>query len=609
MSDKSQNLPPGISVDADGLYHSKTGKLIDPEQVTLLLARTAKETELPEGYTKSPDGQIMDPVGNLVSKSKLKEIQKLARVAAAKSLAKQTTTPTDLPPVPEPGEFYSRRLATVTDQLNRYRSGEPVLSPYPHYFPVTMNLTQFRDQFDHLIPLQELPDTPVNLAARIYTIRDYGKLHFIDLIDGQIKVQLLCRAQSWHDPVAFKNDFDSLYLGDIVGVEGFPCKTKTGELSLCVKKIQLLTPCIHQWPEKFDDIEQRARQRFLDLIVNRQNQEIFKKRAKLIGTLRHFLDSRGFVEVETPVMWHQAGGASAKPFITRHNHLDIDLQLRVAPELFLKMCVVGGLQRVYEIGKNFRNEGMDTTHNPEFTACEFYMAFADYDILMDLTEELLREISLAVNGSLQVTVGSGEEAVVIDFSQPFQRIDMISKLEEFVGPLPPLEDTVEVRDVLIGLCKQHEVNCPPPMTVARMLDKLVGKFVEPLAVQPTYLINHPQVMSPLAKWHRSKPGQVERFELFINGLEYCNAYTELNAPMVQRELFLDQLKQKEEEDEEAMPYDDMFCQALEWGLPPTAGWGMGIDRLVMLLTGKISIREVLLFPLMKPVVDTTPQFQ
>jgi lysyl-tRNA synthetase class 2 len=205
-----------------------------------------------------------------------------------------------------------------------------------------------------------------------------------------------------------------------------------------------------------------------------------------------------------------------------------------------------------------------------------------------------------------VTVGAGDEAVVIDFSKPFQRIDMISKLEEFVGPLPPLEDTPAVRDVLAALCTKHDVNCPPPLTVARMLDKLVGKFVEPLAVQPTYLINHPQVMSPLAKWHRSKPGQVERFELFINGLEYCNAYTELNAPMIQRDLFLDQLKQKADEDEEAMPYDDMFCQALEWGLPPTAGWGMGIDRLVMLLTGKVSIREVLLFPLMKPVDTAAP---
>jgi lysyl-tRNA synthetase class 2 len=539
----------------------------------------------------------------------LKEILKLARTASHRPPAKPPQSAED-DSTKDPGQYYTRRLALITDQLTKHRAGEPIPSPYPHYFEVTRSLAAFITEYGHIAPKEELRSVRVSLAGRIYAIRSQGQLYFLDLFDGEQKVQLQGRPQEWYDPESFSSDLRSLHLGDIAGAEGFPFRTARGELSLCASRIQLLAPCMHQLPAMsklskgaqsgFQDVEARMRHRHLDLIVNPANQEIFRKRAKMIGRLRQFLNERDFIEVETPVLWHQAGGATARPFVSHHNHLGIDLQLRIAPELFLKQCVVGGLHRVYEIGKNFRNEGMDTTHNPEFTTCEFYVAFADYNILMDMTEELLRALVLAVNGSLQVEIDSEQGKIVIDFSQPFARIDMIPKIEEFVGPLPPLEDTEEVKQILAAICEKFAVEVPPPRTVARMLDKMVGKFVEPLAIQPTFVINHPQVMSPLAKWHRLRPGVVERFEIFINGLEYGNAYTELNAPIVQREMFAEQLRQREADDDEAMQYDRAFCEALEYGMPPTGGWGLGLDRLLMLLTNKASIREVLLFPLMRP---------
>jgi lysyl-tRNA synthetase class 2 len=566
--------------------------------------------------------------GEQVSKSELKKRQKQRQKEAerAEKAKKVAESKAANPPSTSdkkkkdtlqeltPNQYFEIRSRQI-EELKKTKSP----NPYPHKFHVTKSVREFLKEYSHLKRGEILKDISVSVAGRVIAKRESGsKLKFYVLKSDGVQIQIMAQAQDSTDG-NYEESHDLLRRGDIIGVTGYPGRTEPkkggeGELSVFATSVELLTPCLHMLPTDhfgFKDQESRYRKRYLDLIVNNATRDRFVVRSKIISYIRKFLDTREFIEVETPMMNVIAGGATAKPFITHHNDLDLDMYMRIAPELFLKELVVGGLDRVYEIGRQFRNEGIDMTHNPEFTTCEFYQAFADVYDLMDMTELLFSEMVKEITGSYQVTYhpdGPDGKELTLDFARPWKRINMIEELEKvFDIKFPPGDElhTAETGEFLKKILIKHKLDCPPPLTNARMLDKLVGEL-EDVCINPTFIFGHPQMMSPLAKYDREIPGLCERFEVFVATKEICNAYTELNDPFDQRQRFEEQARQKDQGDDEAQMVDEVFCNALEYGLPTTGGWGCGIDRIAMFLTNSNTIREVLLFPTLKPDDNVVP---
>ncbi|PWJ56525.1 lysyl-tRNA synthetase class 2 [Dyadobacter jejuensis] len=478
------------------------------------------------------------------------------------------------------------------------------IEPYPaEAFPVNAYADDISKNYEN----RKIDYKNVSMAGRLMGFRIMGSAAFAEFQDSTGRIQLYFRRDDLcpgEDKTLYNTVFKKLLdIGDIIGVQGFVFTTQTGEISVHVQEFKLLNKSLRPLPvvkrdedgkvhDGFTDPELRYRQRYVDLIVNPEVRDIFIKRARIISTMRSFFDTRGWLEVETPVLQSIHGGAAAKPFTTHHNALDMGLYLRIATELHLKRLIVGGFEGVYEFGKLFRNEGMDRTHNPEFTTVELYVAYQDYLWMMQMTEELLEKVALAVNGTTKATFGEVE----LDFAGPYPRLSITDAILQYTGLNVDLLDEAAIRTQ----CREWGMEVDDSMGKGKLIDEIFGEKVESNIIQPTFIIDHPVEMSPLTKKHRSKPGMVERFELFVNGKEIANAYSELNDPIEQKARFEDQLVLKERGDDEAMEMDDDFIRSLEYGMPPASGIGIGIDRLTMMLTNNASIQEVIFFPQMRP---------
>ncbi len=471
--------------------------------------------------------------------------------------------------------------------------------PYPYSFERTHRTQDIKDNF------ATLEGKKIATAGRVLAIRNQGKANFVDIADMQGRIQLYIRKDDVGEEKF--NLFNLLDLGDFIGVKGDVLKTRTGEVTIKVDSFELLGKSLRPMPvvkekiedgkrivyDQFADKELRYRQRYLDLLVNADVREVFVKRTKIVRAIRDFLDAKGYLEVETPVLQPLYGGASARPFMTHHNALDMTLYLRIADELYLKRLIVGGFEGVYEISKDFRNEGIDRFHNPEFTMMELYVAYEDYTYMMNLVENMFSSVAQTVLGTMKVMNGDQE----IDLTPPWKRLPLFEAIKQYTGHDVYGKSLEEIQAV----CQALHLEIDPSMGYGKLIDEIMSNLVEPKLIQPTHIIDYPVELSPLAKKHRTNPQLVERFESFIASREMCNAFSELNDPIDQKSRFEAQMKLRESGDDEAQVMDDDYIQALEYGMPPTAGIGVGIDRLIMLLTNQPSIRDVVLFPHMRSI--------
>jgi lysyl-tRNA synthetase class 2 len=484
--------------------------------------------------------------------------------------------------------------------LNHLR--ELGIDPYPAaLYPVDATAKEVKSKY-----ADDADRWEVCLAGRMMSRRIMGKASFAEIMDHTGRIQVYVNRDeicSGEDKTMYNDVFKKvLDIGDFIGVKGYAFKTKVGEISVHVSELTVLSKSLRPLPivktdadgnvhDGFADKEQRYRMRYLDLVVNPQVKKVFEQRTKIMNSMREFFNSKGYLEVDTPVLQPIPGGAAARPFITHHNYLDMEMYLRIANELYLKRLIVGGFEGVYEFSRNFRNEGMDRTHNPEFTVMEIYVAYKDYEWMMNFTEEMIEKAVVDLHGKTEIPFGENQ----INFQRPFKRITFLGAIEKFTGT----DVSNMSEDEMRAFCKTLHIDTDESMGKAKLLDEIFGEKCEPNFIQPTFVMDYPKEMSPLCKKHRENPELTERFELMVNGKELANAYTELNDPIDQRERFEEQMKLSEKGDDEAMFIDQDFLRALEYGMPPTSGMGIGIDRLVMFLTNQPSIQDVLLFPQMR----------